>query len=205
MPYTDDDKRRATARAYYHRNKARLRAKQTAYRKQNHAALLARSRKLYNDNSLKRKEQAKKYRVKRKNKTTEYNKMYYAANREKERIRHKAYRNANKEKIQLYYSDYRRINKEPIAVRNEKRRAQKLASPINDFTSAQWLKMQHVFGHRCAYCGKRYRGKLTQDHITPLSKGGSHTASNIVPACRSCNSRKNSGPVLKAIQPLLLL
>lgn len=58
--------------------------------------------------------------------------------------------------------------------------------------------------YRCVYCGKRAKGKLTQDHIPPLSKGGSHTASNIVPACCSCNSRKAAGAVLIPVQPLLL-
>ena len=83
-------------------------------------------------------------------------------------------------------------------------RARKANAPINDFTAAQWREMQGAYDHRCAYCGKRAKGKLTQDHITPLSKGGSHTVSNIVPACRSCNSQKHAGPPLTQVQPLLL-
>ena len=47
--------------------------------------------------------------------------------------------------------------------------------------------------------------RLEMDHITPLSKGGDHTASNIVPCCRSCNAKKGTGPVLKPVQPMLLL
>ena len=42
------------------------------------------------------------------------------------------------------------------------------------------------------------------DHLTPLSKGGSHTVSNIVPACRPCNSRKGVKEVLRPVQPLLI-
>ena len=30
------------------------------------------------------------------------------------------------------------------------------------------------------------------DHMIPLSKGGGHTIYNIVPACRSCNRKKNA-------------
>lgn len=32
------------------------------------------------------------------------------------------------------------------------------------------------------------------DHVIPLSKGGHHTASNVVPACGPCNSVKSDGP-----------
>ena len=28
------------------------------------------------------------------------------------------------------------------------------------------------------------------DHALPLSRGGAHTATNVVPACTACNSRK---------------
>lgn len=86
----------------------------------------------------------------------------------------------------------------------QRARARKVQAPINDFTTAQWLEIQAAYDHRCAYCGKRAKGHLTQEHITPLSKGGSHTASNIVPACRSCNSRKHDGPPLCPVQPFLL-
>lgn len=83
-------------------------------------------------------------------------------------------------------------------------RARKKNAPRCDFTAEQWKAMQEAYNHCCAYCGKRAKGHLTQDHITPLSRGGSHTLSNIVPACRSCNSKKGTGAVLKPVQPLLL-
>jgi 5-methylcytosine-specific restriction endonuclease McrA len=64
--------------------------------------------------------------------------------------------------------------------------------------------MQEHYDHCCAYCGTRAKGHLTQDHLTPLSAGGSHTVSNVIPACRSCNSRKGTGAPLQPVQPLLL-
>jgi len=45
------------------------------------------------------------------------------------------------------------------------------------------------FGNTCAYCGSSQ--KLTLDHIYPISRGGDHALSNLVPACVRCNSSKN--------------
>ena len=84
------------------------------------------------------------------------------------------------------------------------RRARKAGAAVNDFTHMQWVEMQRAYDHRCVYCGKRAKGHLTQDHITPLSRGGNHTVSNIVPACRECNCKKHTGEILSPVQPLLL-
>jgi 5-methylcytosine-specific restriction endonuclease McrA len=46
------------------------------------------------------------------------------------------------------------------------------------------------YDNRCAYCGAS--GKMTDDHLTPITnRGGENVIENIVPACASCNSRKN--------------
>lgn len=40
----------------------------------------------------------------------------------------------------------------------------------------------------CAYCGATEN--ITIDHIVPLSRDGRHEASNLAPACYSCNASK---------------
>jgi endogenous inhibitor of DNA gyrase (YacG/DUF329 family) len=91
----------------------------------------------------------------------------------------------------------------------KKRRARKRNAPISDFTAEQWEAMKIHYGHRCVYCDqdcqacRRKTHILTQDHVMPLSKGGSHTVSNSVPACRDCNFKKRTGPPLVPVQPLL--
>lgn len=47
----------------------------------------------------------------------------------------------------------------------------------------------------CQYCGRhrqelRGREFLTRDHVTPLSRGGDNTWTNVVTACSLCNNRK---------------
>ncbi len=45
----------------------------------------------------------------------------------------------------------------------------------------------------CHYCGKQVPPKeLTLDHIVPLVRGGRSTKGNCVPACKECNSKKQS-------------
>lgn len=46
---------------------------------------------------------------------------------------------------------------------------------------------------RCQYCGGHFsEEELTYDHVVPKSGGGRRTWTNIVSACRACNSRKGN-------------
>jgi 5-methylcytosine-specific restriction endonuclease McrA len=45
--------------------------------------------------------------------------------------------------------------------------------------------------HRCQYCGRRLPpSQLSIDHVTPKSRGGPSTWTNVVAACTPCNTRK---------------
>jgi hypothetical protein len=48
---------------------------------------------------------------------------------------------------------------------------------------------------RCWYCGvmpdpSRWHSRPTIDHLTPLSRGGTHFLDNLVPACVACHASK---------------
>ena len=59
-------------------------------------------------------------------------------------------------------------------------------------------------GHLCMYCGRSFGPyALTRDHIKPLSRGGRDRWSNVVSACRSCNTRKGNRTPEEASMPLL--
>lgn len=65
----------------------------------------------------------------------------------------------------------------------------------NTLTEAEWQDILVYFDRRCAYC-LRQSDRLEQDHVIAVSRGGGHTADNVVPACKSCNSRKCNRLVL---------
>lgn len=99
----------------------------------------------------------------------------------------KAWMSAHPEKRRAYYHRWYIENQASLRKLYSERKAVYAAS---DFTFDQWLSILEVFGGRCAYCLEVK--KLTMDHVIPVSDGGQHTSENIVPACQSCNSRKNN-------------
>src|SRR3990170_933860 len=62
---------------------------------------------------------------------------------------------------------------------------------LGTVTLEEWRAICAQFDHRCAYC-HRLVVPLEQDHVVPISRGGSHTPDNIVPACKPCNSSKGN-------------
>lgn len=56
------------------------------------------------------------------------------------------------------------------------------------------LQRWQQFDHCCAYCGAQEHrsAELEIEHVVPISKGGPHLLSNIVPACTACNASKRS-------------
>ena len=56
-------------------------------------------------------------------------------------------------------------------------------------TRKNWLWKNRK--HKCYWCGRTLnKGSLTADHLIPLSKGGTHQRTNLVPACYQCNQAK---------------
>jgi len=55
-------------------------------------------------------------------------------------------------------------------------------------------------GFTCLYCGAKFNKRgfnLTLDHVVPHVKGGSNKPTNLITACRSCNSARQSKSVAK--------
>lgn len=138
-----------------------------------------------------------------------YRKAYYAANLERARATSRAWRTANQERVREQRSAWDAANRERAratsrawkAANAERTRAHaarrraRLASVLSTLTPQEWEAILEAAGYACIYCGSRER--LEQDHLTPISKGGPHTADNVAPACLPCNQSKGARAVME--------
>ena len=175
-PLTEDQKEEAAKRSrdWYAVNRDRAITYSKDWAKKNPARCVARTRAWQKRNPERVKEANRNWATQNRDRTREYSRQWQAQNRE------------------LYHEIQRRWRAENQTYWRIRDKA--LRSTQSDFTLDQWLEVLEEFGHCCAYC-LRHDVKLTMDHIISIAKGGTHTRDNIVPACKSCNSRKKDRPI----------
>lgn len=107
---------------------------------------------------------------------------------QRERERWRAWYRRNKEKVIAYVRAWRRENPDRVAQYERRRRAARLGTTAAH-TLDDVLALFEAYEWRCGYCGSG--GRLTIDHLVPLSRGGSDASDNLMPACIGCNSSKH--------------
>lgn len=162
------EKAKATGRASYHRRKALGKVKP----------------------SIITPEQKKRYREKYREIEKAYAKARYAANREALLEVAREYRRRDPDVWRRWRAANPERWREVARESNQRRRAAQLSAPGDGVTKEEWKDIVASYRSLCVYCNTHVK-RPTMDHIVPLSQGGAHDVSNVVPACRGCNARKN--------------
>lgn len=149
----------------------------TSERKAANAAQMRRWRKRHPENAVKR---------------NAYMAAYDKKHGERLRAQRAKYWREHPEKHSLHGKLYRKRHPEKVREHCNKWRATKAKAP-GSHTLAKWMARVAFYGWRCFYCKLALTIKtLSKDHRIPLSRGGSDFSSNLVPACRHCNSSKGN-------------
>jgi hypothetical protein len=187
----------ANRKAYESANSEHLAKYRQRYYAENRDRILAQQRNCYAANS----EQRRHYRLKNAAKRRRQCAEWYQQN-----LQHvRAYYQQNKEKFRAYEREY--AKKRPEVSRAKSRRYQSIKRAayrraLLPLTSAAEDARRALWRNRCAFCGvdakhprNAGRDRLTVEHVLALTKHGLDEASNIMPACHSCNCSKRNAPV----------
>lgn len=118
-----------------------------------------------------------------------YQREYQKKNRQRVSAQALEWSEKNREKRRAIASAYQHRQRVINAGKPSRRDNVKLRA-----NSATLEQTREIFGkanHHCVYCGLK-TSRLTLDHYTPIAGGGLHTASNLVPSCKPCNSSKGA-------------
>jgi hypothetical protein len=195
------------ARRYYAENKERLESRNKAYylanreqinsaRRKDPALIKPREKKPAEELKARKRELDKLHRQKYPERYKEISRRYRESSKGKRVQYHRAWYKENQERLARIGSKWRTSNRHKINVNEQRRRAHEYANGKNDFTVSQWQEILEAFNRCCAYCNQPYV-RLEIEHMVPLVRQGQHTASNIVPACRSCNAKKGTKTLLE--------
>lgn len=119
-------------------------------------------------------------------------KKWAEENRERMLANVKRWQAENSERRRLARQKYSKAHPEKAAESWRRRRA-RLIGAEGSHTFAEVQELFARMDNRCAYQMPGCTFTATAiDHIVPLARGGSDSIENLMPACKSCNSKKNA-------------
>ncbi|RUU23681.1 hypothetical protein EOD10_04405 [Mesorhizobium sp. M7A.T.Ca.TU.009.01.3.2] len=175
---------------WYRDNWQKCQENSAAWRKANRAQFDENMRQWAKRTAAERSAYKKQWREANIDRVLERNALHYHANKDRYRQNGNKWRAKNRDKHIAGADASRKRHLDRYRVHAAKRRAMKQNAP-GTFTRED-IKAQLIAQNgRCYWCSEAFVGdNHTIDHLTPLSRGGSNYPSNLVCACRSCNSQK---------------
>jgi 5-methylcytosine-specific restriction endonuclease McrA len=79
-------------------------------------------------------------------------------------------------------------------IKNKRNKLKRIQNNNGSFhTFGEWENMKAQYNWTCPCCNRKEPSiALTEDHIIPISKGGTDNIENIQPLCKSCNCKKHT-------------
>jgi 5-methylcytosine-specific restriction endonuclease McrA len=147
--------------------------------------------------------------------TKAYNKMYNESHKDKRIEYRKDYNETHKKEIAEYHKTYDKMyyeehkgevtlqqkrykhkyqQEKPYIHRAHTRKRRLLHLNVEgSHTYQEFLFLCVLVNWECSYCRCALTlSTVTEDHVIPLTRGGSDDITNILPACKSCNSSKGN-------------
>lgn len=133
------------------------------------------------------KEKSSKYWRENKEAIHARNREWARKNPDKIAAYHKKWATENPEKNAASYKNWAKANPTKVRSISQRRRLREKGNQIFEILPRD---MKRLYASPCFYCGKT--GKMTADHVIPVSRGGAQSIGNLVPACPSCNFSKHN-------------
>lgn len=201
----DKDNLREYGKKYYEKNRDRVLNRCKKYREENKENEYKRHKR-YNQTergraSIKRRQEKYQKSEKRKiwlNKWRQSEKGKISLKKANKKWRRSEHGKTVLERINIRYNKSEKGKERYDRSKNKRRYI--LLNTVSTLTLEEWNDILLKYNNRCVYCHVEFTDIIrpTKDHVIPLIRGGHHIKENIVPACKSCNSKKGDKLILNS-------
>lgn len=124
---------------------------------------------------------------------------YYQENKKEIHLRSKIWKRNNREKNNQI--KYKWVRKNPLKIKASNARTKAFRKKFRKDTDLTTNYLLKLYKQRdlCPYCGLKAE-EWHLEHILPLKRGGTHTKSNVIYCCATCNLRKQKRTLEEFIQ-----
>lgn len=134
----------------------------------------------------------KEYRAENAERLKNQQKTNYLKNKEERLRKNREYYNRNREHIISQKAKYNANNPNVKRKSSSKRRASLEKVSVYEILDRD---IKRLYRSPCIYCGSQ--DSIQIDHVMPISRGGTHSIGNIVPACKTCNPSKGGRTIME--------